>query len=110
VKLKTYSITVREIHETLGKMIDDGFGDAPFVVLAGFAGGKSIQPLCSMGVGGIVLRGDIATIDESEMADTPQDVRTDGTECAYVETPAMVPCGFWAREINAPQDKSKVDT
>ena len=101
--MKTYSITVREIHETLGKMIDDGFGDAPFVVLAGSVGGKSIQPLCSIGVGGIVLRGDCATVDESEMADTPQDVKRDGTECAYVETPAMVPSEFWAREISKTQ-------
>lgn len=97
--MKTYSITVREIHETLGKMIDDGFGDAPFVVLSGSVVGSSIQPLCSMGVGGIVFRGGRATIDQSEEADTPQEVERDGNECAYVETPAMLPVGFWESEF-----------
>lgn len=99
--MKTYSITVREIHETLGKMIDDGFADAPFVVLAGHIGGKTIQPLCSMGVGGIVIRGDSATVDESEgEAKSPSEIERDGTECAYVETPDMLPRGFWKSELS----------
>ncbi len=90
--MKTYGITVTKLRDVLSEMIGSGLGDIPLVVRTKMVNGENVMPIYQVGSGPMVVsdgRYGMARIIEE---------KAEGELVAFIETPDMIPVGYWKSE------------